>query len=106
MKKNKPVFFDSALASNSNYMNVIKESHESILRRKKLEQEKQRILNMDFTSAKDQKDWQRLNNFLRNKQPGEGSAVQEGAGGPASLDPSEGTNERGRNADVPEHKSL
>lgn len=38
-------------------MNVIKESHESILRRKNLEKEKQRILNMDFNSNKDRADW-------------------------------------------------
>jgi len=31
---------DSALASNTAYMHVIKESHESILRRKRLEQQK------------------------------------------------------------------
>jgi len=32
-----PVFYDCALASNTNYMTVIKESHASILRRKKME---------------------------------------------------------------------
>jgi hypothetical protein len=32
-----PVFYDCALASNTNYMTVIKESHASILRRKNME---------------------------------------------------------------------
>ena len=58
------MFFDSALASNSNYMNVIKESHESILRRKNLDQEKRRILSMDFKKKSDKADWERLNKFL------------------------------------------
>ena len=34
------IYFDSALASNVNYMNVIKESHESILRRQSMAQAK------------------------------------------------------------------
>ena len=45
-------------------MNVIKESHESILRRKNLDQEKRRILSMDFKKKGDKADWQRLNKFL------------------------------------------
>ena len=63
----KPIYFDSALASNSNYMNVIKESHESILRRKNLEQEKRRILNMDFKKRSDRADWERLNKYLQER---------------------------------------
>ena len=58
------MFYDSALASNSNYMNVIKESHESIMRRKNLNAEKQRILNMDFKKKSDKQDWEELNRFL------------------------------------------
>lgn len=61
------LFYDSALASNSNYMNVIKESHESILRRKNLDQEKHRILNMDFKKRSDRADWERLNRFLQER---------------------------------------
>ena len=34
------IYFDSALASNVNYMNVIKESHQSILRRQSMAQAK------------------------------------------------------------------
>ena len=49
-------------------MNVIKESHESILRRKNLEQEKRRILNMDFKKRSDKEDWQKLNKFLQGRQ--------------------------------------
>lgn len=45
-------------------MNVIKESHESILRRKNLDQEKRRILSMDFKKKSDKQDWDRLNKFL------------------------------------------
>ena len=62
------MLFDSALASNTNYMNVIKESHESILRRHALNQEKRRILNMSFTKRSDKQDWDRLNKFLQEKQ--------------------------------------
>ena len=50
--RQKPLFFDSALSSNMNYMNVIKESHQSILRRKVMEQEKRRIMDMDFETLK------------------------------------------------------
>lgn len=45
-------------------MAVIKESHTSIMKRKNLEQEKQRILNMDFKKRGDRGDWERLNKFL------------------------------------------
>ena len=63
-----PLFFDSAMAGNQNYMNIIKESHESILRRKDLAQEKHRILNMDFKKRDNRKDWENLNKFLEEKQ--------------------------------------
>jgi len=49
-------------------MNVIKESHESIIQRKNLEQEKRRIMNMDFKSRSNKADWERLNRFLQEKQ--------------------------------------
>ena len=58
---------ESTLASNSNYMNVIRESHESILRRKNLMEEKRRILNMDFRKASHRQDWERLNKYLLEK---------------------------------------
>ena len=45
-------------------MNVIKERHESILRRKTLNAVKQRILNMDFKKKSDKQDWEELNRFL------------------------------------------
>ena len=49
-------------------MTVIKESHASILRRKNMEQEKRRILNMDFNKKNDRADWERLNKFLLERQ--------------------------------------
>ena len=49
-------------------MTVIKESHASILRRKNMEQEKRRILNMDFNKKNDRADWERLNKFLMERQ--------------------------------------
>ena len=49
-------------------MTVIKESHASILKRKNLEQEKQRILNMDFKKKSDRGDWERLNKFLSERR--------------------------------------
>lgn len=49
-------------------MNVIKESHDSILRRKNLDQEKRRILSMDFKKKSDKADWDRLNKFLQERQ--------------------------------------
>ena len=58
------IYFDSALASNVNYMNVIKESHESILRRQSMAQAKRQILNMDFKKRSDKADWECLNRFL------------------------------------------
>ena len=45
-------------------MNVIKESHESILRRKNLDQEKRRILSMEFKKKSEKADWEKLNKFL------------------------------------------
>ena len=38
-------------------MAVIKESHASILRRKNQDEEKHRILNMDFSKASDKANW-------------------------------------------------
>ena len=49
-------------------MTVIKESHASILRRKNMEQEKRRIMNMDFNKRNDRADWERLNKFLLERQ--------------------------------------
>ena len=63
-KKTMPIYFDSALASNVNYMNVIKESHESILRRQSMAQAKRQILNMEFKKRSDKADWECLNKFL------------------------------------------
>ena len=56
------------MAANQNYMNIIKESHESILRRKDLAQEKHRILNMDFKKRTNRNNWENLNKFLEEKQ--------------------------------------
>ena len=55
------------MAANSNYMNIIKESHSSILRRKDLAEEKHRILNMDFKKRSNRNDWENLNKFLEEK---------------------------------------
>ena len=49
-------------------MNVIKESHESIMQRKNLENEKRRILNMDFKKRSDRADWEKLNKYLQERQ--------------------------------------
>lgn len=63
-------------------MNVIKESHQSILRRKHLDQEKRRILSMDFKKKSDRDDWERLNKFLQERQ----SQINEGPGeGPEAV---------------------
>ena len=62
-------------------MNVIKESHESILRRKNLDQEKRRILSMDFKKKSDKADWERLNKFLYERQSQITTASNEGPGG-------------------------
>lgn len=62
------MFYDCALASNTNYMMVIKESHQSIMRRRTLEEQKRRIMNMDFRKKSDREDWERLNSFLQEKQ--------------------------------------
>ena len=64
---NRPVFFDAALSSNSNYMNVIKESHESILRRKQFEVQRRKILDMNFSSKADVMDMSNLNSFIQVK---------------------------------------
>lgn len=56
-------------------MMVIKESHESIMRRRNLEAEKRRILNLDFKKKSDRSNWDRLNGFLKAKSdhpPNEG----------------------------------
>ena len=66
-KKVRPFYFDSALSSNSNYMNVIKESHESIRRRTFLDLQKRRILDMEFTNKNDAFDMSNLNNFIAAK---------------------------------------
>ena len=58
------IYFDSALASNVNYMNVIKESHESILRRQSMAQANRQILSMEFKKRSDKADWECLNKFL------------------------------------------
>ena len=55
-----PIYFEKVLGANSNYMAVIKESHESILRRKIADQEKKRILNMDFNKDGAKKDYLRM----------------------------------------------
>ena len=65
---NRPVFFDAALSSNSNYMNVIKESHESILRRKQFEVQRRKILDMNFSTKADVMDMSNLNSFIQVKQ--------------------------------------
>ena len=57
-------FMDQALSSNNAYMNVIKESHESVNRRKHLERTKRRILNMDISKKHDMLDMSDLNNFI------------------------------------------
>ena len=49
-------------------MTVIKESHASILRRKNMDAEKRRILNMDFNKKDNRADWERLNRFLLERQ--------------------------------------
>ena len=68
-RKNKQsLFLDSALSHNMNYMNVIRESHASIIRRKELEQQKRYIMNMEFETAKDKSEWQNLNKFLSERQ--------------------------------------
>ena len=64
----KPLYFDSAFSTNLNYMNVIKESQQSILRRRLMEQEKRRILDMDFEALKVNHDWRQLNQFLTEKR--------------------------------------
>ena len=65
-------------------MNVIKESHQSILRRKHLDQEKRRILSMDFKKKSDRQDWERLNKFLQERQSQ--TASNEGPGeGPEAV---------------------
>lgn len=67
-RKNKQnLFLDSALSHNMNYMNVIRESHQSIIRRKELEQQKRYIMNMDFETAKDKSEWNNLNKFLSER---------------------------------------
>ena len=63
-----PLYFDSAFSTNLNYMNVIKESQQSILRRRLMEQEKRRILDMDFEALKHNHDWRQLNQFLTEKR--------------------------------------
>lgn len=63
-----PVFYDCALASNTNYMTVIKESYSTIMRRNQMQQEKQRILNMDFRKKSDVNDWERLNKFIVDRR--------------------------------------
>lgn len=59
-------FMDQALSSNNTYMNVIKESHESVSRRKHLERTKRRILNLDTSKRRnhDMLDMSDLNNFI------------------------------------------
>ena len=49
-------------------MAVIKESHASIMKRKNLEKEKQRILNMDFKKKSDRTNWERLNKYLSERR--------------------------------------
>ena len=66
-------------------MNVIKESHESIMRRKNLNAEKQRILNMDFKKKSHRKDWEQLNQFLeekKNSQSANASSLADNAATP------------------------
>ncbi len=58
-------------------MTVIKESHESIMKRKNLEKEKHRILNMDFKKRSDRADWENLNRFLQDRQSQNASNVPE-----------------------------
>lgn len=49
-------------------MNVIKESHASVMRRKQLEQEKRKIMEMDFDKKKNRQTWKKLNQFLSDRQ--------------------------------------
>jgi hypothetical protein len=60
-------------------MTVIKESHESIMKRKNLEKEKHRILNMDFKKRSDRADWENLNKYLQERQSNNASNVPSGA---------------------------
>lgn len=84
-RRSKPIFFDTALSSNSNYMNVIKESHESIIRRKFLDSQKRRILDMDITKVpkSNPMDLTNLNNFLVVRQQ---ELVKEKQAGHKNLD--------------------
>lgn len=59
---------EAALSSNSTYMNIIRESHASVMRRKHFEQEKRRILDMDFDVVKDKMAMHHLNQFISDKQ--------------------------------------
>lgn len=49
-------------------MTIIKESHTSILARNTMEQEKRRIMKMDFKKRSDKTEWSNLNKFLLDKQ--------------------------------------
>jgi hypothetical protein len=47
-------------------MQVIKEPYNSVMRRKQLERQKQKILDMDFATGH-QAGWQQLNQFLSER---------------------------------------
>ena len=60
------VTFGSPLAANTAYMHVIKEPYNSVMRRKQLEKQKQKILDMEFATGH-QAGWQQLNQFLSER---------------------------------------
>lgn len=60
------VTFGSPLAANTAYMHVIKEPYNSVMRRQKLNSQKQKILDMDFGTGH-QPGWQQLNQFLSER---------------------------------------
>ncbi len=49
------------------------------MKRKNLEKEKHRILNMDFKKRSDRADWENLNRFLQDRQSQNASNVPEQA---------------------------
>lgn len=49
------------------------------MRRRTLEEQKRRILNMDFKKKSDRDDWERLNQFLQEKQKEPDQNLSSGA---------------------------